>query len=345
MSGKKRKEMVPVIVVILLIVLVGCVGALTAVIKRMTPSDERMDVRTYYGLTSDDDVALVLQNTVSDRKAKMIDGHIYLDYDTVSDVSGGRFYWDEANQKMLYSTPSEVISISPDSNTYTAGGKEKTEEYPIICEKEDTVYLALEFIEQYMQIMVTKSENPDKVIISYKFGTQKTVTVTEDTVVRYRGGIKSEILTDVKKKDKLVLLETLDEWSRVATEDGFDGYIKNDSISDAKEEKIEYQGEFNETYTSLTRDYKINLAWHQVTSEDANKALSEVLSGTKGINVLSPTWFSVTGTDGAISSLASADYVKTAHEAGKEVWGLVDNFNSSVSTLATLSNTASRNHR
>ena len=49
----------------------------------------------------------------------------------------------------------------------------------------------------------------------------------------------------------------------------------------------------------LTRDYKINLAWHQVTSEDANKALSEVLSGTKGINVLSPTWFSVTGTDGA----------------------------------------------
>ena len=104
----------------------------------------------------------------------------------------------------------------------------------------------MEFIEQYMQIMVTKSENPDKVIISYKFGTQKTVTVTEDTVVRYRGGIKSEILTDVKKKDKLVLLETLDEWSRVATEDGFDGYIKNDSISDAKEEKIEYQGEFNE---------------------------------------------------------------------------------------------------
>ena len=327
MSGKKRKEMVPVIVVILLIVLVGCVGALTAVIKRMTPSDERMDVRTYYGLTSDDDVALVLQNTVSDRKAKMIDGHIYLDYDTVSDVLGGRFYWDEANQKMLYSTPSEVISISPDSNTYTAVGKEKTEEYPIICEKEDTVYLALEFIEQYMQIMVTKSENPDKVIISYKFGTQKTVTVTEDTVVRYRGGIKSEILTDVKKKDKLVLLETLDEWSRVATEDGFDGYIKNDSISDAKEEKTEYQGEFNETYTSLTRDYKINLAWHQVTSEDANKALSEVLSGTKGINVLSPTWFSVTGTDGAISSLASADYVKTAHEAGMEVWGLVDNFN------------------
>ena len=107
MSGKKRKEMVPVIVVILLIVLVGCVGALTAVIKRMTPSDERMDVRTYYGLTSDDDVALVLQNTVSDRKAKMIDGHIYLDYDTVSDVLGGRFYWDEAKDALFNTVRSD----------------------------------------------------------------------------------------------------------------------------------------------------------------------------------------------------------------------------------------------
>ena len=44
MSGKKRKEMVPVIVVILLIVLVGCVGALTAVIKRMKSENDR---RTY----------------------------------------------------------------------------------------------------------------------------------------------------------------------------------------------------------------------------------------------------------------------------------------------------------
>lgn len=46
-----------------------------------------------------------------------------------------------------------------------------------------------------------------------------------------------------------------------------------------------------------------------------------------GVNVISPTWFSVTDETGTISSLASADYVKLAHEAGREVWGLIDNFN------------------
>lgn len=60
--------------------------------------------------------------------------------------------------------------------------------------------------------------------------------------------------------------------------------------------------------------------------------------------MISPTWFSVTGAEGTISSLASADYVKLAHEKGLEVWGLIDNFNKDVSTLDTLSNRTSREH-
>lgn len=35
----------------------------------------------------------------------------------------------------------------------------------------------------------------------------------------------------------------------------------------------------------------------------------------------------MTDETGTISSLASADYVKLAHDAGREVWGLIDNFN------------------
>jgi len=73
MSQKKRRRRrrrnsnaVMVLVVILLIVVVAAVGVLTAAIKRRTPSDTRMDLNTYYGLEKEDDVALVLQNTVSE---------------------------------------------------------------------------------------------------------------------------------------------------------------------------------------------------------------------------------------------------------------------------------------
>ena len=55
--------------------------------------------------------------------------------------------------------------------------------------------------------------------------------------------------------------------------------------------------------------------------------MAEMTAEMTGVNVISPTWFSVTDGTGTISSLASADYVKLAHDAGREVWGLIDNFN------------------
>ena len=93
------------------------------------------------------------------------------------------------------------------------------------------------------------------------------------------------------------------------------------------------------------RQHKINLAWHQVTSEAANAALGETIQNMAGVNVISPTWFSVTANEGTISSLASADYVNEANSRGMEVWGLIDNFNPDVSTLETLSSRSSREHR
>ena len=351
MSQKKRRRRrrrnsnaVMVLVVILLIVVVAAVGVLTAAIKRRTPSDTRMDLNTYYGLEKEDDVALVLQNTVSEAKGKLMDGHVYLDYDTVSNVLGGRFYWEADGSQMLYTTPNEILTIAPESTAYTVNGENKDEGYKIIRQTDDKIYLALDFIQKYMKITSTVTENPNKAVIRYQWGSEKIVKAKNDTVIRYRGGIKSDILADVAKGTELTLIEELDNWSQVATPDGFNGYVAKEDLTASEEKDVEYDGSYKEEFTSLTRDHKINLAWHQVTSEDANAGLAQTLEGITGINVISPTWFSVTGAEGTISSLASADYVKLAHEKGLEVWGLIDNFNKDVSTLDTLSNRTSREH-
>lgn len=351
MSQKKRRRRrrrnsnaLMVLVVVLLIVVVAAVGVLTAAIKRHTPSDTRMDLNTYYGLEKEDDVALVLQNTVSETKGKWIDGRVYLDYDTVSNVLGGRFYWEADSSQMLYTTPNEILAIAPESTAYTVNGENKDEGYKIIRQTEDKIYLALDFIQKYMKITSTVTESPNKAVIRYEWGSEKVVKAKEDTVLRYRGGIKSDILTDVAKGTELTLIEELDNWSQVATADGFNGYVAKEDLEAPTEKEVAYEGSYQEDFTSLTRDHKINLAWHQVTSEDANAGLAQTLENITGINVISPTWFSVTGAEGTISSLASADYVNLVHEKGLEVWGLIDNFNKDVSTLDTLSNRTSREH-
>ena len=79
-----------------------------------------------------------------------------------------------------------------------------------------------------------------------------------------------------------------------------------------------------------------------MTSQAANANIASVIEGTSGLTTISPTWFSIQDTSGNLSSLADSDYVNTAHQAGLEVWGLIDNFTNQVDTLAVLSNTQSR---
>ena len=85
------------------------------------------------------------------------------------------------------------------------------------------------------------------------------------------------------------------------------------------------------------------MAWHQVTVPEANNSIASVLQNTKGINVISPTWFYINDNEGNIANLASAEYVKYCHDQGIEVWGLVSNLeNAEVSTTEILTHTSKR---
>ena len=135
----------------------------------------------------------------------------------------------------------------------------------------------------------------------------------------------------------------MENWSKVSTKDGYTGYIKKEDISEPETVTVEYASTMPE-FTSVRRDHKINLGWHQVTSAEGNASLTSVLANTQGLNTISPTWFSVVDNSGTISSLASADYVNQAHSMGLEVWGLIDNFSTTADTLTFLSDTQARNN-
>lgn len=340
---RRRKQLVPVLVAMLLVVLVAIAGIITGFIKKYTPSDARMDLADYYH-TSEDEATLILQDTISETKGKMVDGEAYLPYSIITKELGGRFYWDKESEKMLYTTATGTLEIKPEDTTYTIAEQVKQQDYVIVKEIGEEFYIALDFAEQYMPIQGEVYDNPNRIVLSYKWGETNTVTVSKDTEVRYQGGIKSPILSEAKKGDTMVLLEEMENWSRVMTTDGIDGYVEKKNLEKPKTTELSYSGEYKEDYSSLTREHKINLTWHQVTSEEANTALGATIQNMTGVNVISPTWFSVTANEGTISSLASADYVNEAHNRGLEVWGLIDNFNPDVSTLEMLSIRSSREH-
>ena len=50
------------------------------------------------------------------------------------------------------------------------------------------------------------------------------------------------------------------------------------------------------------------------------------MAGTKGVNVIAPTWFMLTDNDGNYECLADRGYVDKAHDMGMQVWAVLDNF-------------------
>ena len=324
---KKYKSIIAVAV---LVILVAILGIVTHVVMKYIPSSEKMDLNEYYGEMADGEIALVIGTEKLEERGLVVGDRVYLPLDVVNTYLNQRYYWDSANQQMLYATPSELTSESASSE---AGDK--------VWVKDDKVYLNLTYVQEYTDLDAYITKDPYRIAIQYKFKNVKTVTVKKNTSIRYRGGIKSAILTSVKKGTKLRLIEELENWDQVATDDGYIGYIDKKKVGEA--EKTKFERSFNrEQYSYLTMDSKFNMVWHQVTSTDANAYFADATANMTGVNVISPTWFYLTDTSGNIASIASADYVSQAHEKGLQVWGLIDNFTQEVSTTETLSSTAAR---
>ena len=325
-----NKKYKPVIAVAVLVILVAILGTVTHVVMKYIPSSEKMDLNEYYGELADGEIALVIGTEKLEERGLVDGDRVYLPLDVVNTYLNQRYYWDSANQQILYATPSELTSASASSE---AGDK--------VWVKDDKVYLNLTYVQEYTDLDAYITKDPYRIAIQYKFKNVKTVTVKKNTSIRYRGGIKSAILTSVKKGTKLRLIEEMENWDQVATDDGYIGYIDKKKVGEA--EKTKFERSFNrEQYSYLTMDSKVNMVWHQVTSTDANAYFADATANMTGVNVISPTWFYLTDTSGNIASIASADYVSQAHEKGLQVWGLIDNFTQEVSTTETLSSTAAR---
>ena len=325
-----NKKYKPVIAVAVLVILVAILGIVTHVVMKYIPSSEKMDLNEYYGEMADGQIALVIGTEKLEERGLVDGDRVYLPLDVVNTYLNQRYYWDSANQQILYATPSELTSVSASSE---AGDK--------VWVKDDKVYLNLTYVQEFTDLDAYITKDPYRIAIQYKFKNVKTVTVKKNTSIRYRGGIKSAILTSVKKGTKLRLIEEMENWDQVATYDGYIGYIDKKKVGEA--EKTKFERSFKkEQYSYLTMDSKINMVWHQVTSTDANAYFADATANMTGVNVISPTWFYLTDTSGNIASIASADYVSQAHEKGLQVWGLIDNFTQEVSTTETLSSTAAR---
>lgn len=341
---KRQSRMFGILAIIVLIIVVVAILVLTPLIRKYTPTKEATNYSEYYGLDTAESMVVVVDGERAECNGLLIDDVVYVDYDTVHDHMNSRFFWDDTEEVLRYALPDALVEVRPGTAEYSVGkdvlqwegGKD-------ICLVQDGImYMDIAFVQQSSDIRYKAYTDPiHRLVVSGEWGELSYTKVKKETEVREKGGIKSPVLTKVSKGDLVTVLEETENWSKVCTEDGFIGYLKKDALGN--EQTVEVTSTFEEpVYDRISRNFDINMAWHQVTNQTANGSIDSVLATAKGINVISPTWFYLNDNDGGLMNLASNDYVSACHAKGIEVWALVSNLENPDVDVASVLNVTSK---
>ncbi|MCR5595272.1 MAG: chitinase [Lachnospiraceae bacterium] len=338
------KKAIPAIVAILLILIIGGIYGGTIIKERLSYSHERMDLNEYFSIASDDEVAVIVGDEIQAYKAKYIDGFCYFDADTVYENYNQRFYVDNNEGLIIYVEPLSITTAHISEKGYSKDGTTFDTPYVPALYEGETLYIACDFVKMYTNYEYSFYEEPKRMQVYNDWSARDIAYITKDTQVRYRGGNKSPILTDVSEGDKVYVLDTMETWSGIRTADGFIGYVENKRLDRYETEELIPVTDYKEPeFTSISFDGKVNLAWHSVAGPSGNDTIWEFMANTHDINVVSPTWFGLSDNYGNISDFGSAEYVQSLHDKGIQVWGLVSNFvTTDIDTYTVLSSTTSR---
>ena len=331
-------------VVLIMVLVVGIYA-----IKKYTPTKEHMDLVDYFQLTYDNQAAVILDSEyiqptedVAHGYAMVDSGKVYLELGFVKEHLDDGYVYDPTEITLRYATDSEVYTANLGSNTYSIDKTNNSMDNSIVIAGDDTVYILADYLQLLTDFQYEYFDTPSRVLIERAGYVKQTATAKGKSQIRNLNGPKSPILEDVEKGEAITVVRDTGKWSFVVSEKGVMGYMKNNKISNQKEETTEATLP-ERTYNHISTGKEISLLWHQVTSQAANADIATVLADSGKVNVISPTWFYLNDNKGGIASIASSSYVSTCHAAGVQVWGLISNLeDESVDTTTVLNTTSAR---
>ncbi len=202
-----KKRVIPVIIAIVLIIFIVAISVGVKLMDKYSYSKERADLEEYFSIRSLDEVAIVLGDGLIEESARLMDGAYYFDLATVHKYLNDRFYVDENEQLLLYTLPRDTVRTVIGSSAYTTkdNGAEMgvpiARYAPAADGSGETLYIAADYVKLFTDFSYRTFTGPNRMQVYTKEYTGKgeEAYIAKDTAVRYQGGVKSPILTEVPK--------------------------------------------------------------------------------------------------------------------------------------------------
>ncbi len=325
------------ILIIALIVLLAGAFVGKMVYDRYSEGTDRADLFQYFSFATAEQGAVMKDGMILDDYCRVFNDVCYVNIDMVQTYLHNRFYYTELSREIRYTDATTTVVAPLDGTNWTsttAGMTEHFEEpYVIAIGIEEECFVALDFVEKFVPLQHEIYTNPNRVVIDTMGVEREMIRVKKDTVVRWRAGVKSDILTDVAKDEWVTLLNDKDAegWCKVATKDGFVGYIRNAKLGGREMVSLPNTLTYVEPeFVSTKFDGKVRMGFHAVYNKTANGGLDALLEDAYNINVISPSWFVLSDNQGNFQDLASKEYVDKAHAKGIKVWAMVKDLDTPV---------------
>ena len=321
---RRRRDRRPLIAVLLIILL-----AIAAFfLLRYMPSNKKKNLYDYYQANKGEGAVLVLGEERLEERGKIVDSTAYLPLALVQEKINSGFYWNEDTAEIYYTLPSSLDKW-PSSET---GGE--------VLLSDGQVYLSLGLIKRYTDLDTYVYTEPDRIILRNQFDSLSMVRTRKKAAIRFLAGIKADVLSKVPSGTDLVYLGEEGSWYLVSTWDGYKGYVAKNQVGGVSE--VSLPRTFTPQECSFIKIQEpVNLGFAMVTNMDANDTVLANMQDMTGVNVICPTWFSLSSESGEFDDYSSSYFTEQAHARGLQVWGLIDNF-SGVSTYETLRHSSVR---
>lgn len=235
--------------------------------------------------------------------------------------------YDEKSKSVIITTADKVVQMPTDSLTYFINQKPVKIQLSPILVRNGEIYVAIDPILTYYSINYQILSGTGAIWIQqdgleYVNGRLVNKDVNEEKIRLRTGPSWDDPYTAQLKPGEAVTIEgQKNEFYLVRNSQGIGGYVKKEFIEKGQPAKIKIAREAK-TFTMPKLNGPVSLTWEAVYSKNPNPAMIPEMSG---VNVVSPTWFSLADASGNVRNLASLDYSKWAQSKGYQVWGLFTN--------------------
>lgn len=263
-------------------------------------------------------------------------GEVLVRFDIIKKEIDPYIFWDEKVQKVTITTRDKTIRLKTDSLRAMVNTKPVWIKIPVKIHREKP-YIPIEFLAEFFGIRVTKFPDRNTVVIDFLEKERQVAEIPKKQPLKAYPSPLSFNYKVLETGEKVCIYGNKGEWYLVRTDEGILGYIKKPrNIKTVVYGKPDFDNSIPAPWKPARG--KINMVWDYIGGKTPDMSGISI----KGLDVISPTWFSLVDEEGNIDNKGDINYVRWAHNNGYKVWALIDNsFNPDI-TSTVLNNTELR---